>query len=116
MVRATVAEVKKLYGGTCPPNWADAAVTALCTSIDYHLDGKTAPDTLSTTDVNVIQLANELVYRWMNNADWATSGGASDGRNEPVIWTRDLLDRLQRLSSTSTFKGFTTGTQQAEDT
>lgn len=100
MVRATVAEVKKLWGGTLPANWTtEANVTNLCTQVDCVIDGKTYPDTISTTSNPAKQLANEIVYRKMIHSNWAHAG--SEG-TEPVIWTTDLIDRLEQLSKSAT--------------
>ena len=109
MVRATVAEVKKLFGGTLPANWTtEANVTNLCAQVDAVINGKTYPNTLSTTDPNVVQLCNELVVRYMMHGNWAHAGGILSGQPEPQIWTKDLEDRLVRLSTDSTSKGFKT--------
>lgn len=108
MVRATVAEVKKLFGGTLPPNWStEANVTNLCGQVDYELEGKAAPHSLSSTDTAVVQLANELVYRRMIHADWAHGGGHVSGMPEPVIWTREMLERFDRILTDSSYKGAT---------
>ena len=99
--RATVAEVKKMWGGTLPANWTtEADVTNLCGQVDEEVDSKTYPVVLSTSDATVAQLCNEVVYRRMIHANWAHRGGPP--AEEPVIWTQDLLDRLAQLSRDST--------------
>lgn len=113
MVRATSTEVTKLFGGTLPPGWVGGTlVSDVCTQMDYHLDSKTAPNTLSTSSNAVKQLANELVYRWIIHSIWGSGGGPLSDSPEPPIWTTDMLDRLERLSTDTTFKGFTTGRQR----
>lgn len=98
MVRATAVEVVKMLGATYPPNWDATSVGNLCTLVDYVLDGKTYPDVLgSSTEVK--QLANEVVIRYMTYGDWVHDGREGE---EPVIWTRDLLDRLDQLSTDAT--------------
>ena len=99
--RATVTAVKIMWGGTLPANWTtEANVTALCGQVDEDIDGKTYPTVLSTSAGTVLQLANEVVYRKMIHANWAHRGGTP--AEEPVIWTRDLLDRLEQLSRDAT--------------
>ena len=101
MVRATVGEVTKLWGGTLPANWTtEADVTNLCTQVDSAIDAKTHPASISGSSGTAKQLANEVVYRMMVHANWAHSGGPA--ADEPVIWTQDLLDRLERLSRDTT--------------
>lgn len=91
-----MAEVKKLWGGTLPANWTtEADVTNLCAQVDAIIDGKTNPDVIGT-GAKEAQLANDVVYRMMVHADWAHAGLEGE---EPVIWNRDLLDRLNRLST-----------------
>ena len=112
MVRATVGEVKKLFGGTLPPNWTtEDNVTNLCAQVDAELDALTYPDTISTTSAAALQLANEIVYRRMIHANWAHAGATTE---EPRIWTRDLITRLTRLSKDATFKGFAASPMQEE--
>jgi len=95
LVRATVSEVKKLFGGTLPANWTtEANVTNLCTQVDAAIDGKTT-GSVSTSSAAAKQLANELVARYMMWGNWMHAG--SEGE-EPVIWNRDMLDRLEQLT------------------
>jgi len=115
MVRAVVAEVKKLFGGTLPANWTtEANVTNLCAQVDEIIDSKTYPDVLSASDAKVKILACEIVYRYMLHADWMHAGGPSSGIQEPRIWTKDIEDRIVRLSKDSTFKGFAASPMQEE--
>ncbi len=101
MVRGTVGEVKKLWGGTLPANWTtEGDVTNLCTQVDAEIDGKTYPSSISTSSNPAKQLANEVVYRRMIHGNWAHRGGPV--AEEPVIWTRDLIDRLEQLSRHAT--------------
>ena len=116
MVRATTARVLIRLGGTYPVNHDATSVGNMCTDADYLLDGETHPDTLSTTGNNEIELACSIVLNMIAEADWVASGGYATGQPKPVVITRAIKATIDRLSSTSTFKGFTTGTQQAADT
>ena len=99
--RATVAAVKIMWGGTLPANWTtEANVTAVCGQVDEEVDSKTFPVVLSTSDATVLQLCNEVVYRRMIHTNWAHRGGVP--AEEPVVWTTDLLDRLEQLSRSAT--------------
>ena len=96
-----MAAVKIMWGGTLHANWTtEANVTALCGQVDEEVDSKTYPVVLSTTDATILQLCTEVVYRRMMHANWAHRGGAP--AEEPVVWTRDLLDRLAQLSRDAT--------------
>ena len=114
MVRATTARVLIRLGGTYPVNHDATSVGNMCTDADYLLDGETHPDTLSTTDDNVIELAVSIVLQMMAEADWFAAGGFATGQPKPAIITRNIKDSINRLSSTTTFKGFTAGKQQAD--
>lgn len=101
MVRATVAEVKKLFGGTLPANWTtEANVTNLCTQVDAAIDGKVSPNSISGSSSAAKQFANELVARYMMWGNWMHAGAPAG--EEPMIWNQDMLDRLEQLSTTST--------------
>jgi hypothetical protein len=96
MVRATYARVKARVGGSDPTSWDQTAIESLCTQADYILDGYTYPDTLSTTDDLVIELAVDMVMRMMRLADYMqqSSGSAGyEGRQYPDI--KVLSDELK---------------------
>ena len=98
MVRATVAEVKKLFGGTLPANWTtESDVTNLCTQVDAAIDGK-SEGSVSGSSAAAKQLANELVARYMMWGNWMHAGAPAG--EEPVIWNQDMVDRLENLTST----------------
>jgi len=100
--RAQPTEVVKMLGGTYPPNWDATSVGHLCDHADYVVDAKTYPDVLLGTSTEVVQLCNEVVVRYMAYGDWVHAGGPAAGTTEPVIWTRDMLDRLDQLSTDAT--------------
>ena len=98
MVRATAAEVLKLWGGTFPAPWDNTSVGNLCAQMDAMIDGRATPSTFGT-GTNDVFFANSLVYRWMVNSNWA-AGGAQPP--EPVVWTRDIEEWFQQLLTSTT--------------
>jgi len=108
VVRATAAEVLKLWGGTFPPPWDNTSVGNLCTQVDAEIDGRATPSTFGT-GTNETFFANTVVYRKMMHANWA-AGGAQPP--EPVVWTRDVEQWFQSLLTNTTNKAFTTAKLQ----
>ena len=100
MVRATAAEVVKLFGNTYPPGWTATTVGYICDSVDDELDEYE----LSTSDQGAIALANQLVYRRVIHAIWAAAGGILTGHNEPKVWSQDLIDWRDRLADEETYE------------
>lgn len=101
MVRATAVEVVKKWGGTYPSGWTAASVGNICTQVDEEMNAKTGT-ALSTTNAEVLEFANMLVFRRVNHGRWA----AGDlGGNEPVVWTQEMIDWFNRLSTSSTYDG-----------
>ena len=107
MVRATAAEVVKLIGGSYPAGWDATSVGNLCPDADYALDGyvkKYYKTSLSTTDNEVISIANAIVVRKMVSANWVQGG--SQG-SEPVIFTQEIRDRIAAVCADTTSDGIT---------
>ena len=102
MVRATAAEVVKLFGNTYPPGWTSTTVGYICDIVDDELDEYE----LSTSDQGAITLANLVVYRRVIHSQWASAGGILTGMNEPKIWTQDLIDLRDRLADEGTHEFF----------
>lgn len=111
MVRATTASVLIRMGGTYWVNYDATNVGNMCTSADSILDNETHPDTLGTGSKET-ELATDIVMRLVVMNDWGMAGGFATGQPMPIIVTRQIKDTINRLSITSTFKGFTTGKQQ----
>jgi len=94
MVRATAAEVLKLFGGSYPPGTDATNIGNLCADADYHMDAyakKIAYDsTLSTTDTGVIYAANMTVAQLGMHALWIQAGGVLSGYPQPDILTDEV--------------------------
>ena len=108
MVRATYAEVKKLFGGNYPGSWDDTSVGNLCAIVDDELDVYE----LSTSDDSAVDLANMLVYRRIIHAQWAHSDMS---KPEPVVWDKSMTEWLNRLSDEGTYEFATTADTVDED-
>ena len=100
MVRATAAEVVKLFGNTYPAGWDATTVGYLCAIVDDELDEYG----LSASDQGAVTLANYLVYRRIIHATWAAAGGILSGQNEPKVWTDDLVELKNRLAEHGTYE------------
>jgi len=108
MVRATYARVFVRLGGSLPPSWTEAKITALCTSADFIIDSFTAPEVMSTTDNNAIEIAVDVVKNMMREADFihqSSGSSAHDGRQYPLIeiLTPDIRERIQAVMSSTNF-------------
>lgn len=99
MVRATYARVLVRLGGTYPAGFDATSVGNLCTSADYLLDGYTNPDTLSTTDNEVLELAVDVVISMMAEASWLQAGGYMSGKPKPEVFTTELKERIKKWMS-----------------
>lgn len=103
MVRATYAGVIILWGGASnlPPDWTEAAITSLCTTMDAILDGKASPSTLGT-GTNEAAFANECVRQFID-----TQNENSQNQTNRDWWTKNLQDWLQSLLSSTTHDAVT---------
>ncbi len=102
MVRATAAEVKKLFLDSWPPGATDANVGGILAGLDYLLDGyvkKHYKVTLSTTDTDVVHIANLLGKREILNDLWALAGGPLSERPEPVLFTEEIKMLIEAVIS-----------------
>jgi len=105
MVRATAAEVLKLFGGSYPPGTSAANIGDLLADADYIIDGyvkKHYRDALSIADTSIIHMANQIVARLGMRILWYQAGGVLSGTAEPEMLTiemKDLIDSL--LADTS---------------
>jgi len=99
MVRATYAEVYKLFGGvTWPAGWTDANVTNLCAQVDAEIDGKASPSTFGT-GTNHVLFANMLTYRRILHSVWALGPMTTQ---EPIVWTTELQEWFEALLTDTT--------------
>ena len=110
MVRATAAEIKKLFHGSWPSGATDSSVGDLLAGIDYKLDGfvkKYYEAALSTTDTTVIHIANMLGKQEVLRGLWANAGGAAnpDLGAEPALFTQEIVDLIEAVISDTTRDG-----------
>ena len=110
MVRATAAEIKKLFHGSWPSGADDTSVGNLLAGIDYKLDGfvkKYYEAALSTTDTTVIHIANMLGKQEVLRGLWANAGGAANPElgAEPALFTQEIIDLIEAVISDTTRDG-----------
>lgn len=113
MVRATAAEVEDLLG-TYPSGWDATRVGELCTSADYYLDGyvKTFYNTtLSTTDSDVVNIANHIVIQMLHRAN-AVHRGADI---LPAIFTEEIKMLIAAVLGATTNDGIYAGDMCEDD-
>lgn len=97
MVRATAAEVLKLFGGVYPPGTDVTNIGNLCADMDYHVDGyikKMYNTSLSTTDTSVIYVCNMGVAQLGMLILWYQAGGPLSGQPRPPILTDEMKEIL----------------------
>lgn len=106
MVRATAAEVLKLFGGSYPPGCDATNIGNLCAQADYHMDAY-AKDlgytSLSTTDTGVVYAANMTVAQLGLHAIWIQAGGAISGYPPPPILTNEVKMIIKANIRSSTY-------------
>jgi len=102
VVRATAAEVLKLFGGVYPPGTDATNIANLCADADYHLDGyaksKYKTD-LSTTDTSIIYAANLTVAQLGMRLMWYQAGGQLSGQPTPPILTEEVKELIDASMS-----------------
>lgn len=96
MVRASAAEVVKLFGGTYPAGWDATSVGNLCTQMDAILDGKATPATFGT-GTNDVVFANVCCYRWIRDLQKDL-----DDTSESQWWDREMQDWFDSLLTSTT--------------
>lgn len=109
MVRATYTLVLVRMNDNYWTGCTEASVGAMCTRADYILDRETYPDTLSTSSNLVKEIAVDLVMNMIALDLWGQAGGYLSGFAQPIVMTKELKDAIDRMSTDSAFKGFTTG-------
>lgn len=102
MVRATAAEVLKLFGGVYPPGTDATNIGNLCAKADYHIDGyakKHYKTDLSTTDTSIIYAANLTVAQLGMQLMWYQAGGKLSGQSRPPILTDEVKEIIDASMS-----------------
>ena len=108
MVRATAAEIKKLFLGSWPPGASDTNVGEILAGVDYKLDGyvkKHYEVSLSTTDTDVVHIANLLGTRVILRAIWGLAGGELSERPEPALFTEEIKMLIEAVISDTSKDG-----------
>ena len=97
MVRATAAEILKLFGGTYPPGHDATSFGDFAAQVDSELDMMALPGTLSTSGTNEVALANREAYRLVLHSLWAAAGGPLSGAPEPLsLYNRVYYEHVQK--------------------
>ena len=95
MVRATAAEMLKLFGGVHPAGHDATSFGNFAAQADSELDMMALPGTLSTTGTNEVALANREAYRLVLHSLWAAAGGVLSGTPEPVcLYNRSYYEHV----------------------
>jgi len=110
MVRATAAEILKLFGGIHPPGHDATSFGNFAAQVDAELDMMALPGTLSTTGTNEVALANREGYRFVLHSLWAAAGGVLSGAPEPLsLYNRQYYNhvrkQVRRLIASTTYAG-----------
>lgn len=113
MVRATAAEMLKLFGGKYPPPHDATSFGNFAAHVDAELDMMALPGTLSTTGTNEVALANREAYRLVLHSLWAAAGGVLSGMPEPLsLYNRayytHVEDQVRKLQRGTTYGPVTT--------
>jgi hypothetical protein len=115
VVRASAAEMLKLFGGSYPPPHDATSFGNFAAQADAVLDTFALPAALSTTGTNEVALANRVAANLVLRALWASAGGVLSGKPEPVVLSNDMKDEVRQLLYDSTVDGFTTLDMLDED-
>ena len=112
--RATAAEIKILFGGDWPAGADDTNVAALEPGIDYKLDGYVKlvyKVTLSTTDTDVIHIANMMGKQVVLDMIWSQAGGSASQTTglQPVIFTEEIKSLIKAVVGSQTYDGLYAG-------
>jgi hypothetical protein len=116
MVRATAAEMVKLFGlaaATYPPGHDATTFGNFAAQVDAELDVMALPATLSTTATNVIALANREACRFVMHSYWMNAGGVLSGQPEPmslynVAYYNHVKSQVMKMVAGTTYGGTTT--------
>ena len=108
MVRATAAEILKLFGGVHPPPHDATSFGNLAAQIDTLMDTEALPGVLSTTGTLEVALANRIGFNLVNWSVWGLAGGDLSGKPEPVVMTEGIKKEIKQLLMDPTEDGWTT--------
>ena len=108
MVRATAAEILKLFGGVHPPPHDATSFGNLAAQIDTLMDTEALPGVLSATGTNEVALANRIGFNLVNWSVWGLAGGDLSGKPEPVVMTEGIKKEIKQLLMDPTEDGWTT--------
>lgn len=108
MVRATAAEMLKLFGGVHPPPHDPTSFGNLAAQADAIMDTEALPGVLSTSGTNEVALANRLAYNLVMNSLWGLAGGDLSGKPEPVVLTNQIKADIRQLLMDAVEDSFTT--------
>jgi len=108
MVRASAAEILKLFGGTYPPGHDATSFGNFAAQTDAELDMMALPGTLSTTGTNEVALANREAYRFVLHSLWAAAGGTLSGAIEPLslyntAYYKHVQGQVRKLQASTTY-------------
>ena len=110
MVRATAAEIKKLFLGVWPPRVTDSNVGDILAGIDYKLDGfvkKYYKVDLSTTGTDVTHISNMIGKQEILHIMWAHAGGYLSRVAEPKIFTDEIVAMIEAVVTDTSEDGAT---------
>jgi hypothetical protein len=108
MVRATAAEMLKLFGGIHPAGHDATSFGDFADQADAILDTESLPATLSASGTNEVALANRIACRLVLHSLWMSAGGSLSKDIEPVVLTRQIKAELKQLLHSTTEDGFST--------
>ena len=111
MVRATAAEVLKLFGDAYPPGLDATNICNVCAHADYHMDAYAKShfeSSLSTTDTGVIYAANLTVIQLGLRMIWIQAGGVLSGQPEPPVLTNEVKAIIKANIISQTYGPVTT--------
>ena len=109
MVRATAAEVEYLFMGNWPPGVDDTSAGNILAGVDYLLDGyvkRNYKTTLSTTDTDVVHIANLLAKQVILQGLWSVAGGVLSDKPEPALFTAEIKMLIEAVLTDVDKDGF----------
>ena len=109
--RATAAEVLKLLGGSYPGGFNATNVGNLLQEADYVIDDYARSHyntTLSTTDAEVIAIANNAVVDLIEDAQWLHASPNTRGPR-PDVPSKKVMARIDAHLGNTTYDGSYTG-------
>ncbi len=108
MVRATAAEMLKLFGGTYPPGHDATSFGDVAVHADALIDAYSLPAVAPTTGIEILGLANRIAVHIINHAQWLSAGGVLSGFPDPPTLEPDILELLDKINMDTTADGWHT--------